>query len=113
MAGEGVLTDDRRRSSLQSTAIATFGASNLRTVPASASREKEEVQQFIDELNREASTAKDEVRRLRKSPTSREAVAPLLRSQIPRGPSIWGEPRFHMLTVIDRVCIVSASPPYA
>ncbi|RYO80876.1 hypothetical protein DL762_007426 [Monosporascus cannonballus] len=40
-----------------------------------ASREKEEVQQFVDELNREASTAKDEVRRLRKSLTSREVEA--------------------------------------
>ncbi|KAK4150996.1 hypothetical protein C8A00DRAFT_17547 [Chaetomidium leptoderma] len=40
-----------------------------------ANREKEEVQQFVNELNREASTAKDEARRLRKSLTSREVEA--------------------------------------
>ncbi|KAL3952097.1 hypothetical protein ACCO45_013814 [Purpureocillium lilacinum] len=40
-----------------------------------ANREKEEVQQFVNELNREASTAKDEVRRLRKSLSSREVEA--------------------------------------
>jgi len=37
-----------------------------------ASREKQEVQQFVNDLNREASTAKDEARKLRKSLTSRE-----------------------------------------
>ncbi|CAM1508871.1 Fc.00g026100.m01.CDS01 [Cosmosporella sp. VM-42] len=40
-----------------------------------ADREKEEVQQFVNELNREASTAKDEARRLRKNLTSREVEA--------------------------------------
>jgi hypothetical protein len=40
-----------------------------------AGQEKQEVQQFINELNREASTAKDEARRLRKSLTSREVEA--------------------------------------
>ncbi|KAK6950554.1 hypothetical protein Daesc_008882 [Daldinia eschscholtzii] len=40
-----------------------------------AGREKEEVQQFVNELNREVSTAKDEARRLRKSLTSREVEA--------------------------------------
>jgi chromosome segregation ATPase len=40
-----------------------------------ASKEKQEVQQFINELNREASDAKDESRRLRKSLTSREVEA--------------------------------------
>ncbi len=40
-----------------------------------ASKEKQEVQQFINELNREASTSKDEARRLRKSLTSREVEA--------------------------------------
>ena len=40
-----------------------------------AGREKQEVQQFINELNREASGAKDEARRLRKSLTSREVEA--------------------------------------
>ncbi|KJZ69816.1 hypothetical protein HIM_10795 [Hirsutella minnesotensis 3608] len=40
-----------------------------------ADREKEEVQQFVNELNREASSAKDEVRRLRKSLSSREVEA--------------------------------------
>lgn len=40
-----------------------------------ANKEKEEVQQFVNELNREASTAKDEVRRLRKSLSSREVEA--------------------------------------
>ncbi|KAM7205107.1 hypothetical protein V8F20_003244 [Naviculisporaceae sp. PSN 640] len=40
-----------------------------------ATREKEEVQQFVNELNREASAAKDEARRLRKSLTSREVEA--------------------------------------
>lgn len=40
-----------------------------------ANREKEEVQQFVNELNREASAAKDEARRLRKSLTSREVEA--------------------------------------
>ncbi|KAK4146659.1 uncharacterized protein C8A04DRAFT_9633 [Dichotomopilus funicola] len=40
-----------------------------------AGREKEEVQQFVNELNKEASTAKDEVRRLRKSLSSREVEA--------------------------------------
>jgi predicted nucleic acid-binding Zn-ribbon protein len=40
-----------------------------------ANREKEEVQQFVNELNKEASTAKDEARRLRKSLTSREVEA--------------------------------------
>ena len=33
------------------------------------------MQQFVNELNREASTAKDEVRRLRKSLSSREVEA--------------------------------------
>lgn len=40
-----------------------------------ANQEKEEVQQFVNELNREASTAKDEVRRLRKNLSSREVEA--------------------------------------
>ncbi|ODA75900.1 hypothetical protein RJ55_08541 [Drechmeria coniospora] len=40
-----------------------------------ADKEKEEVQQFLNELNREASMAKDEVRRLRKSLSSREVEA--------------------------------------
>jgi predicted nucleic acid-binding Zn-ribbon protein len=40
-----------------------------------ASKEKQEVQQFVNDLNREASTAKDEARRLRKSLTSREIEA--------------------------------------
>jgi hypothetical protein len=40
-----------------------------------ADREKEEVQQFVNELNKEASTAKDEARRLRKNLTSREVEA--------------------------------------
>ncbi|KAJ2971194.1 hypothetical protein NQ176_g7815 [Zarea fungicola] len=40
-----------------------------------ANQEKEEVQQFVNELNREASTAKDEARRLRKSLSSREVEA--------------------------------------
>ena len=40
-----------------------------------AGREKEEVQQFVNELNREMSAAKDEARRLRKSLTSREVEA--------------------------------------
>ncbi|KAK4033519.1 hypothetical protein C8A01DRAFT_40025 [Parachaetomium inaequale] len=40
-----------------------------------ANREKEEVQQFVNELNKEASAAKDEARRLRKSLTSREVEA--------------------------------------
>jgi predicted nucleic acid-binding Zn-ribbon protein len=40
-----------------------------------AGKEKQEVQQFINELNREASGAKDEARRLRKSLTSREVEA--------------------------------------
>ena len=42
---------------------------------AVANQEKEEVQQFVNELNREASTAKDEVRRLRKNLSSREVEA--------------------------------------
>ncbi|KAK3934960.1 hypothetical protein QBC46DRAFT_462327 [Diplogelasinospora grovesii] len=40
-----------------------------------ANREKEEVQQFVNELNRDMSAAKDEARRLRKSLTSREVEA--------------------------------------
>lgn len=40
-----------------------------------ASQEKEEVQQFVNELNREASAAKDEARRLRNSLSSREVEA--------------------------------------
>lgn len=40
-----------------------------------ADKEKEEVQQVVDELNRETSNAKDEVRRLRKSLSSREVEA--------------------------------------
>jgi chromosome segregation ATPase len=40
-----------------------------------ADQEKEEVQQFVNELNREASAAKDEARRLRKNLTSREVEA--------------------------------------
>ncbi|KAK4207194.1 hypothetical protein QBC37DRAFT_99977 [Rhypophila decipiens] len=40
-----------------------------------ANREKEDVQQFVNELNREASAAKDEARRLRKNLTSREVEA--------------------------------------
>ncbi|PQE24911.1 Anucleate primary sterigmata B protein [Rutstroemia sp. NJR-2017a WRK4] len=40
-----------------------------------ASREKQEVQQFVNDLNREASTAKDEARKLRKNLTSREVEA--------------------------------------
>ncbi|KAH8687301.1 hypothetical protein BGZ60DRAFT_558596 [Tricladium varicosporioides] len=40
-----------------------------------AGKEKQEVQQYINELNREASGAKDESRRLRKNLTSREVEA--------------------------------------
>ncbi|KAF7554184.1 hypothetical protein G7046_g6895 [Stylonectria norvegica] len=40
-----------------------------------ADQEKEDVQQFVNELNREASNAKDEARRLRKNLTSREVEA--------------------------------------
>ncbi|TQV92956.1 anucleate primary sterigmata protein B [Cordyceps javanica] len=40
-----------------------------------ANQEKEEVQQFVNELNREASAAKDEARKLRKSLSSREVEA--------------------------------------
>jgi chromosome segregation ATPase len=40
-----------------------------------ANKEKQEIQQFVNDLNREASTAKDEARRLRKSLTSREVEA--------------------------------------
>lgn len=40
-----------------------------------ADKEKEEVQQVVNELNREASNAQDEVRRLRKSLSSREVEA--------------------------------------
>ncbi|KAH8904702.1 hypothetical protein BR93DRAFT_980438 [Coniochaeta sp. PMI_546] len=40
-----------------------------------ANREKEEVQQFVNELNREMSAAKDEAKRLRKNLTSREVEA--------------------------------------
>ncbi|APA13937.1 hypothetical protein SS1G_11273 [Sclerotinia sclerotiorum 1980 UF-70] len=40
-----------------------------------ANQEKQEIQQFVNDLNREATTAKDEVRRLRKSLTSREVEA--------------------------------------
>lgn len=40
-----------------------------------ANQEKEEVQQFVNELNREASAAKDEVRKLRKNLSSREVEA--------------------------------------
>ncbi|KAI1857271.1 uncharacterized protein JN550_013354 [Neoarthrinium moseri] len=40
-----------------------------------ATREKEDVQQFVNELNREMTTAKDEARRLRKNLTSREVEA--------------------------------------
>ncbi|KAF9869407.1 microtubule associated protein [Colletotrichum karsti] len=40
-----------------------------------ANKEKEEVQQFVNDLNREMSAAKDEARRLRKSLTSREVEA--------------------------------------
>ncbi|CAG8961325.1 hypothetical protein HYFRA_00013786 [Hymenoscyphus fraxineus] len=40
-----------------------------------AGKEKQEVQQYINELNRENSTAKDEARRLRKNLTSREVEA--------------------------------------
>ncbi|KAK0101808.1 Anucleate primary sterigmata protein B [Cadophora gregata] len=40
-----------------------------------AGREKQEVQQVLNDLNREASGAKDEARRLRKSLTSREVEA--------------------------------------
>ncbi|KAK9788083.1 hypothetical protein SCARD494_10092 [Seiridium cardinale] len=40
-----------------------------------ATREKEDVQQFVNELNRELTTAKDEGRRLRKNLTSREVEA--------------------------------------
>ncbi|KAF1734266.1 Anucleate primary sterigmata protein B [Beauveria bassiana] len=40
-----------------------------------ANQEKEEVQQFVNELNREASSAQDEARRLRKSLSSREVEA--------------------------------------
>lgn len=40
-----------------------------------AGKEKQEVQQYINELNRETSTAKDEARRLRKNLTSREVEA--------------------------------------
>ncbi|RDA89144.1 hypothetical protein CP532_2226 [Ophiocordyceps camponoti-leonardi (nom. inval.)] len=40
-----------------------------------ADREKEEVQQVVDELNRDASKARDEMRRLRKNLSSREVEA--------------------------------------
>ena len=40
-----------------------------------ASKEKQEIQAFVNDLNQEASTAKDEARRLRKSLTSREVEA--------------------------------------
>ncbi|KAG9240232.1 hypothetical protein BJ878DRAFT_307905 [Calycina marina] len=40
-----------------------------------AGREKQEVQQFINELNKESSAAKDEARKLRKNLTSREVEA--------------------------------------
>lgn len=40
-----------------------------------AGREKQEVQQVVNDLNREASNAKDEARKLRKSLTSREVEA--------------------------------------
>lgn len=40
-----------------------------------ATKEKEDVQQFVNELNREASNAKDEARRLRQNLTSREIEA--------------------------------------
>lgn len=40
-----------------------------------ATREKEEIQQFVNDLNRELSAAKDESRRLRKNLTSREVEA--------------------------------------
>jgi hypothetical protein len=40
-----------------------------------AGKEKQEVQKFINELNKEVSTAKDEARRLRKSLSSREVEA--------------------------------------
>ncbi|KAI1207884.1 uncharacterized protein F4807DRAFT_169359 [Annulohypoxylon truncatum] len=40
-----------------------------------ATREKEEVQHILNELNREVSTSKDEARRLRKNLTSREVEA--------------------------------------
>ncbi|RDL32649.1 Uncharacterized protein BP5553_09105 [Venustampulla echinocandica] len=40
-----------------------------------AGKEKQEVQQYINELNREASTSKDEARKLRKNLTSREVEA--------------------------------------
>lgn len=40
-----------------------------------AGKEKQEVQQYINELNREATTSKDEARKLRKSLTSREVEA--------------------------------------
>ncbi|KAF5512388.1 Anucleate primary sterigmata protein B [Colletotrichum aenigma] len=40
-----------------------------------ANKEKEEVQQFVNDLNREMSAAKDEARRLRKNLTSREVEA--------------------------------------
>jgi predicted nucleic acid-binding Zn-ribbon protein len=40
-----------------------------------ASKEKQEIQQFVNDLNREASSAKDDARRLRKSLTSREVEA--------------------------------------
>lgn len=40
-----------------------------------ASKEKEDVQQFVNELNREASAAKDEAKRLRKNLSAREIEA--------------------------------------
>ncbi|RFU34276.1 hypothetical protein B7463_g2055, partial [Scytalidium lignicola] len=40
-----------------------------------ATKEKEEVQQFVNELNREASNSKDEARKLRQNLTSREIEA--------------------------------------
>lgn len=40
-----------------------------------ATKEKEEVQQFVNELNRELTTSKDEARRLRKNLSSREVEA--------------------------------------
>ncbi len=50
-------------------------ASERRQREVVANKEKEEVQQFVNELNREASAAKDEARRLRKNLTSREVEA--------------------------------------
>ncbi|KAJ4155487.1 hypothetical protein LMH87_000728 [Akanthomyces muscarius] len=47
-----------------------------------ANQEKQQVQQFVNELNREASDAKDEARRLRKNLTSRETEAKVWKERL-------------------------------